>query len=98
VMINLVKNSHEAGAHACTIEITTTGDKIEMTVEDDGPGFPPRLLDEGIMPYFTTKERGSGLGLTICQRIVFDHEGTLALENKTEGGGRVRISLPRYDA
>jgi len=98
VMINLVKNSREAGAKLCMIAMSTTDDRIELTVEDDGPGFPARLLDEGIMPYFTTKERGSGLGLTICQRIVFDHEGTLSLENKTEGGGRVRIDLPRYDA
>jgi C4-dicarboxylate-specific signal transduction histidine kinase len=97
VIINLVKNSREAGANVCTLAMTATDDRIEMTVEDDGPGFPPKLLDEGIMPYFSTKERGSGLGLTICQRIVFDHEGTLALDNKTEGGGRVRISLPRYD-
>ncbi len=98
VIINLVKNSLEAGANACTITMTTTGDRIDLTIEDDGPGFPSRLLEEGIMPYFTTKERGSGLGLTICQRIVFDHEGTMNLENKTEGGGRVGITLPRYDA
>ncbi len=97
VLINLVKNSHEAKANVCTIIMTATGNAMEISVEDDGPGFPQRLMVDGIMPYFTTKERGSGLGLTICQRIVFDHEGTMTLENKTEGGGRVRISLPRYD-
>ncbi len=97
VIINLVKNSLEAGCRACAIRLTVTDDRIELHIEDDGPGFPKRLLDEGMTPYFSTKEGGSGLGLVICQRIVFDHNGVMSLENKPEGGARVIISVPQTD-
>jgi len=98
VVINLVKNSLEAGCGRCRVCLSPEKDAMALAIEDDGPGFPKRLLDEGITPYFSTKEGGSGLGLIICQRIVYDHGGTLTLENIMNGGARVRISVPMHDA
>ncbi len=97
VLINLVKNSLEAGATQIGITFHHDQGKTIITVEDDGPGFPDKLLREGITPYNSTKEGGSGLGLVICQRIVYDHDGNLKLENINKGGAggaRVVVELP----
>ena len=95
VLINLVKNSLETDARICRL-IAASGDGggIRLVIEDDGPGFPQKIIAEGITPYFSTKEKGSGLGLLIAQRIIHDHGGVLQLENRTEGGARVIITLP----
>jgi len=98
VIVNLVKNSLEADCRTCTVTLRRTAGRIEIILEDNGSGFPDRLLTEGITPYFSTKAHGSGLGLIICQRIVYDHDGTLTIQNKPEGGARVDISVPQSDA
>lgn len=95
VIINIVKNGLEAGAASCVLRLLRAEGRLTITVEDDGPGFPPDMIAKGIMPYFSTKDHGRGLGLVICQRIVFDHDGTMNLENKPEGGARVTITLPQ---
>ena len=95
VIINLIKNSREAGSSLCLVRIKRDNERLIVVVEDDGPGFPEKLLNEGITPYFSTKKDGSGLGLVVSQRIIFDHDGTLAIENKPDGGARVIISLPQ---
>jgi nitrogen fixation/metabolism regulation signal transduction histidine kinase len=98
VIINLIKNSFEAGSRNCSFKISSTGDLYHLTVEDDGPGLPDEILEAGPIPYFSTKEDGSGLGLIICQRIVFDHDGTMSFDNKPDGGARVIITLPEKNA
>jgi signal transduction histidine kinase len=98
VIINLIKNSREAGSSSCLVHMKRENERLVVIVEDDGPGFPEKLLKEGITPYFSTKKDGSGLGLVISQRIIFDHDGTLALENKPDGGARVIICLPQSHA
>ncbi|MEE9441430.1 MAG: ATP-binding protein [candidate division Zixibacteria bacterium] len=95
VLINLIKNSLEADAGKCQAEFQSLHDGIRITIEDDGPGFPEKILTDGITPYHSTKKEGSGLGLLICQRIVFDHIGTMNVENKKDGGARVSITLPQ---
>ncbi len=98
VIINLIKNSIEAGAEHCRLELTVHENLIRVTIDDDGPGLPDKITSDGPTPYFSTKKHGSGLGLIICQRIVFDHEGTMNLLNKPDGGARVIITLPIKDA
>jgi PAS domain S-box-containing protein len=70
------------------------GPTIEITVEDEGPGIPPKDLEHIFTPFFTTKTKGSGLGLPICQRIVEAHGGTISVENTRRAGARCRIELP----
>jgi signal transduction histidine kinase len=53
---------------------------IVIAVEDEGPGVPPELRERIFYPFFTTKERGSGVGLATAQKIVASHGGSLALE------------------
>lgn len=98
---NLLKNSLEAVAEtakAC-ITVTTHMDNeserayVELVIDDNGPGFPERVLENIFEPYVSTKPRGSGLGLAIVKKIVEEHGGVIAAENNPEGGARIRIRL-----
>ncbi|MEW6412735.1 MAG: ATP-binding protein [Candidatus Zixiibacteriota bacterium] len=96
VIINLVKNGFESDDFATVaIGISDVGSQLEILIEDTGPGFPPKKLENSFEPYVTTKKDGSGLGLVICHRIVHDHGGTMELFNRIEEGGGVRIHLPQ---
>jgi nitrogen fixation/metabolism regulation signal transduction histidine kinase len=98
---NLIKNSQEAMAEtadACITVTTRTGDEsgrpyVELVIDDNGPGFPGRVLDNIFEPYVSTKPRGSGLGLAIVKKIVEEHAGVIAAEGNPEGGARIRIRL-----
>ena len=95
VLINLIKNGFESndGTHV-RVEMRDSNEGITITVEDDGPGFSDDVLAGSFQPYLSKKKNGSGLGLVICQRIVFDHGGSIDLYNRNEGGAGVRITLP----
>jgi two-component system, NtrC family, nitrogen regulation sensor histidine kinase NtrY len=98
---NLLKNSLEAVAEtagACITVTTHTADVserayVELVIDDNGPGFPDRVLDNIFEPYVSTKPRGSGLGLAIVKKIVEEHGGVIAAEGNPEGGARIRIRL-----
>jgi nitrogen fixation/metabolism regulation signal transduction histidine kinase len=98
---NLIKNSLEAVAEttgACITVTTHAGDEsarayVELVIDDNGPGFPERVLDNLFEPYVSTKPRGSGLGLAIVKKIVEEHGGVIAAESNPEGGARIRIRL-----
>jgi signal transduction histidine kinase len=69
---------------------------IVIEVADTGTGIPPEILPRLTEPFFTTKEegRGTGLGLTICKRIVDQHGGALMIESQVGIGTTIRITLP----
>jgi nitrogen fixation/metabolism regulation signal transduction histidine kinase len=98
---NLLKNSLEAVAEtdkACITVTTHTGDEsgreyVELVIDDNGPGFSERVLDNIFEPYVSTKPRGSGLGLAIVKKIVEEHGGVIAAESNPERGARIRIRL-----
>jgi len=82
VLINLIKNSLEAlkstgdGKIVLSGEINSNG-RIQLTVSDNGPGIPEDLMDKIFIPFFTTKESGSGVGLSISRQIMMLHGGSL---------------------
>jgi nitrogen fixation/metabolism regulation signal transduction histidine kinase len=96
-LVNLVKNGLEAidGSGRVALAASPTPDGAEITVSDDGPGLRPEQRAHLFVPGFTTKSAGSGLGLTIVERIVHDHGGTIVVEPGEGRGTTFRITLSR---
>ena len=96
-LLNLILNA--AGAlsdRGGTIHIDAAlqNETLRIAVRDDGPGFPPELLAGGIRPFFSTRDRGTGLGLAMVRRFARDVGGTLELANVEPHGARVTLVLP----
>ncbi len=72
----------------------TDGGGCELIVQDSGPGMPDDVRARIFEPFYTTKTRGTGLGLPTVKRIVEAHHGTIAVECPPSGGTRVRMTLP----
>ncbi len=98
VLVNLLKNAMQATNRGGSITIATgaTPDAVWLSVADTGSGIPPELLNQIFQPFYTTKKKGTGLGLMIVQRIVRDHDGRIELESKLGKGTTFRIWLPRH--
>jgi len=98
VVINLVKNAREAGSEPAAIELHLGLDADGHTtidVFDRGPGFSDEALQNAVLPLYSTKVRGSGTGLALSREIAEAHGGSLALQNRKDGGGaHVRVVLP----
>jgi two-component system, NtrC family, sensor kinase len=96
-LLNLVMNAAGAIGDSkgdITLFAHRSGDRVEIGVFDEGPGFPQHLLDSGVHPFVTGKTGGTGLGLAIVQRFTRTINGELILENLPSGGARVTIRLP----
>jgi signal transduction histidine kinase len=100
-LVNLVINACEAMEAGGTISISETreqhptlGDVIAVTVSDSGSGIPESIIDKVVTPFFTTKEDGSGLGLSIVNRIAREHHGKFIVFSKPDQGARCTILLP----
>jgi signal transduction histidine kinase len=76
------------------VAVAPAGSSIEIAVRDGGQGIPRDALDRIFEPFYTTKTDGLGMGLFIARSIVEAHEGTIAAENRPEGGAIVRMTLP----
>ncbi len=99
VYFNLLKNALEAMKDGGHIEIDVAADDNDVTValKDNGSGMSPEQLSHLFEPYRTTKEKGTGLGLMISDRIVRDHGGTIAAESTPGEGTTFTIRLPRLE-
>jgi signal transduction histidine kinase len=97
VLYNLLFNALEAQPDGGSIRITAeaaSGDGgLAITVADDGPGVPPELGERVFDPFVSTKETGTGLGLSVCRRIAESHGGTLTAEPRAKGAAFV-LTLP----
>ncbi|WP_339062965.1 ATP-binding protein [Tepidibacillus marianensis] len=98
VFINLFKNSVEAMANGGTINVTVrkidTDHFIRITIKDQGVGIPKEFLSRIGEPFFTTKEKGTGLGMMVSHRIVKNHGGKIQIESMIGEGTTVYIDLP----
>ncbi|MFY9316222.1 MAG: ATP-binding protein [Burkholderiales bacterium] len=106
VLHNLVQNAQDAleqrrnSAEPPMIEVCTeaAGDRVRLTVADNGGGFPEAMMARIFEPYVTTKPRGTGLGLAIVKKIIDEHRGELAIENRAARGASVTILLPASES
>ncbi len=100
-LVNLVINACEAMETGGKISITETrehhpkmGEVVAVAVKDTGPGIPEAIIDKVVTPFFTTKEDGSGLGLSIVTRIVREHNGKFIVSSNSDQGAQCLILLP----
>ena len=96
VLVNLVKNAMEATENGNHI-IISTGSKdkqVWFSIQDDGKGMSPEVQEKIFHPFFTTKEKGTGLGLAVIHKIITDHNGTVDLETTPGEGSTFTIRLP----
>jgi len=95
-LINLLKNARESGADPASIELAVNPAARGFTIEvrDHGPGFTPQALENALVPFYSTKQSGTGLGLTLCREIVEAHGGRLRIANRPAGGAVVTLWLP----
>jgi nitrogen fixation/metabolism regulation signal transduction histidine kinase len=99
-LVNLVDNAVDAtpGPGRIVLSAQRVGDEIEIAVRDTGTGLPTQDPETLLQPFFSTKGRGSGMGLALVHRVVTDHGGSLRLENVEPHGARVTILLPAVPA
>jgi len=97
VLINILKNSLEAVSRDGRIRIKSEkipGNKIRIRVIDNGGGIPKSMLQKLGEPFYTTKERGTGLGLTVCFKIIRENHGDILIRSKEGFGSMVDIIVP----
>ena len=98
-LVNLIKNAMQAMTKngALTLKTGEGSDGVWVSVTDDGGGIPQEQINRIFEPFYTTKKKGTGLGLMIVQRIVRTHGGRIELESRLGRGTTFRIWLPLHE-
>ena len=100
VVLNLVVNAFDAvsrqNGDEGLLAVTTSSSNgwVEISVSDNGPGFPDNVPEDCFAPFVTTKPDGLGMGLSISRSITEAHGGKLVAETNPEGGATLRVLLP----
>jgi PAS domain S-box-containing protein len=97
VLLNILKNAMEAMPEGGTIHIDLQkGDEGEciLSIKDEGCGIPEELLPRLGEPFYSLKEKGTGLGLMICNKIIKQHHGSITYQSKAQQGTMVEIKIP----
>jgi nitrogen fixation/metabolism regulation signal transduction histidine kinase len=96
VLINLVKNAVESGSpeDEVTLGVRERDGGVAIEVRDRGSGLTEEVLRDALLPFYSTKPKGTGLGLTLCREIVDAHGGRLSIANRDGGGAQVTVWLP----
>ena len=98
-IINLLKTAAEASRPGHSLEIKIMGQKTssnryQLSILDNGVGIPEDKLRQVVVPFFTTKTTGTGIGLPLARQIMELHGGLLQIERRTEQGTRVDLYFP----
>ncbi len=98
VVLNLLLNAMQAVSDYGHVLITATFElqdqTIKLSVTDNGQGIPPESLDKIFRPFYTTKKKGTGLGLATCHRIITAYGGTISVESEIGQGSTFTVTLP----
>jgi signal transduction histidine kinase len=96
VLVNLIKNAMQAMTKGGTLTVQTGSrpDEVWVSIADTGGGIPQEKINRIFEPFYTTKQKGTGLGLMIVQRVVRDHGGRIELESNVGKGTVFRVWLP----
>lgn len=95
LLLNLLKNAHETGCppEQITLSFSESPNRLQLCLQDQGGGIAPEIMQQALLPFYTTKATGSGIGLTLCRDIIEAHGGELLLENQRKGL-KVTLTLP----
>lgn len=97
VLINLINNAIQAGGPNDEVKLELNpapNGQVELLVRDWGCGIPEQYIEDIFTPFFTTKKRGTGLGLPVAKRIIDEHGGSLEMLSSPENGTTARVLLP----
>ncbi|ESU31655.1 hypothetical protein G3A_15470 [Bacillus sp. 17376] len=97
VFINIIKNAIEVMPKGGLVSVTVSkapGNRIHICIQDEGEGIPAEKIKKLGEPFYTTKERGTGLGLMVSFKIIEEHGGTIEIESKVGDGTLFHIYLP----
>ncbi|WAH36757.1 ATP-binding protein [Alicyclobacillus dauci] len=99
VFLNIFKNSIESMEHGGTIHVglKSIGERAVIEITDEGTGIPEELIPSLGQPFYTTKEKGTGLGLMVVYNIIKEHGGTIHITSKKNVGTTVTLSLPAVE-
>ena len=97
VMINLLKNAAESGSapDEITVAVRAAAPGVVLEVGDRGSGLSDSTLRDALLPFYSTKPAGTGLGLTLCREVIEAHGGRLSLANREGGGALATVWLPQ---
>jgi signal transduction histidine kinase len=96
VFLNCITNAEDAMPQGGKIEIAVTGadnKTVRIDIMDNGPGIPTEHIEDAFKKFYTTKEKGMGIGLAVSRQIVEAHNGTIDIANRDGGGLKVAITL-----
>jgi len=96
-LVNLLANAHESGSPPSDIalRVRRAADSVAIEVSDRGPGMTETVLANALLPFYSTKRGGTGLGLALVREIAEAHGGRVALANRSGGGLTVTVTIPQ---
>lgn len=97
VFVNLFKNSIEAmegNGGNIYVKMSLSGNEVRVEIQDEGPGIPQHLIQSLGQPFYTTKEKGTGLGLMVVHNIVKEHKGSIRFDSDGSKGTHVMLTFP----
>jgi two-component system sensor histidine kinase PilS (NtrC family) len=100
VFVNLCRNAVESMGGRETpngrlaVQVTLGAGHVEIRFDDEGPGIDPDVVARIFEPFYTTKDKGVGMGLAVCQRIITAHDGIIRAVSRESGGTSMRVQLP----
>ena len=97
VLINLTKNARDASGDKGVIRLSIhrSANSLQVIVADDGPGMTEQVMQQALLPFYSTKQEGTGLGLPLCREIVEAHGGQLSIRNGASSGLEVILRFPQ---
>jgi signal transduction histidine kinase len=92
-LVNLINNSYEAGATKIEITFYKIENQVTITFHDNGTGIPDGIIDKIFRPFYTTKKSGTGLGMSMCEKMISALDGSIAVDTDCDKGAKFIIKL-----